>query len=87
MAVPPPPTFPFGVWPLEMRAETAAAFCDEPSVQAFNAKVARGIYPQPVRQKGCSPKWHFDTMSRAIGRRHGIRFETKPVRRNLEHLI
>lgn len=25
---------PFGSWPLEMRAETAAAYCDEPSVEA-----------------------------------------------------
>ena len=39
---------PLGSWPLEMRAETAAAYCDEPSVEAFLAKVARGIYPQPA---------------------------------------
>ena len=33
---------PHGSWPLEMRAETAAAYCDEPSVEAFLSKVAKG---------------------------------------------
>lgn len=41
---------PSGAWPLEMRAETAAAYCDEPSINAFLAKVDRGIYSQAVRQ-------------------------------------
>jgi hypothetical protein len=31
-------------WPREMRAGTAAAYCDEPSVEAFRAKVDKGIY-------------------------------------------
>ncbi len=36
-----------------MRADMAAAYVDEPSVEAFKAKVARGVYPAPVRAKGC----------------------------------
>ncbi|WP_166802235.1 hypothetical protein [Microvirga pakistanensis] len=42
-----PVSYPAGAWPLEMRAETAAAFCDEPSVEAFLKKVSRGVYCQP----------------------------------------
>ena len=61
-----------GVWPLEMRAEMAAAYCDEPSVEAFKAKVAKGVYPQPIRSKGSLPKWHRQKLSAAIARRHGL---------------
>jgi hypothetical protein len=55
-----------------MRAETAAAYCDEPSVEAFLAKVERGIYPQPARRQGCLPKWHRAKLDHEIGRRHNI---------------
>jgi hypothetical protein len=51
-----PATIPAGSWPLEMRAETAAAYCDEPSVDAFLAKVQRAIYSAPIRERGCLPK-------------------------------
>lgn len=64
--------YPPGAWPLEMRAETAAAYCDEPSVEAFLAKVEKGIYPQPARQQGCMPKWHRAKLDREIARRHNI---------------
>jgi len=67
-----PVTTPFGSWPLEMRAETAAAYCDEPSVDAFLAKVAKGIYPQPIRCKGSLPKWHRHKLDAVIARRHGL---------------
>jgi hypothetical protein len=60
-----PPTIPLGSWPLEMRAETAAACCDEPSVDAFIAKVQRGIYSVPAREKGC-----FEMASREARQRH-----------------
>lgn len=63
---------PLGSWPLEMRAETAAAYCDEPSVEAFLSKVAKGIYPPPVRCKGALPKWHRAKLDAAIARRHGL---------------
>jgi hypothetical protein len=65
-------TIPLGSWPLEMRAETAAAYCDEPSVDSFLAKVTKGIYPAPVRCKGAQPKWHRAKLDAAIARRHGL---------------
>jgi hypothetical protein len=61
-----------GSWPLEMRAETAAAYCDEPSVEAFLSKVAKGIYSQPAWQRGCLPKWHRVKLERDIARRHNL---------------
>ena len=64
--------YPPGCWPLEMRAEKAAAYCDEPSVEAFLLKVENGIYSQPARQHGCSPKWHRAKLDRDIARRHNI---------------
>jgi hypothetical protein len=81
------PFVPYGVWPLEMRAETAAAFCDEPSVEAFRAKVERGIYSQPRRQKGCLPKWHRERLTHDIALRHGLHHELPLARKNLEHLF
>lgn len=55
-----------------MRAETAAAYCDEPSVNAFLAKVARGDYPEAMRCKGSLPKWHRHKLDASIARRHGL---------------
>jgi hypothetical protein len=62
-----------------MRAETAAAYCDEPSVQAFLAKVAKGIYPPPIRSKGSLPKWHRLKLDSAIARRHGLQPERPEI--------
>jgi hypothetical protein len=59
-----------------MRAETAAAYCDEPSVEAFLSKVERGIYSQPARGQGCLPKWHRAKLDRDIARRHSIESPT-----------
>jgi hypothetical protein len=39
-----------------MRAETAAAYCDEVSVAAFRRKVG-SVYPPPVTRKGSRQKW------------------------------
>jgi hypothetical protein len=61
-----------GTWPIEMRAETAAAYCDEPSVEAFLSKVKRGAYPSPCRQRGMLPKWHRAKLDEAIALRHGL---------------
>jgi hypothetical protein len=55
-----------------MRAKTAAAYCDEPSVESFLEKVKRGIYSQPVRQDGCLPKWHRAKLDRDIAQRHHL---------------
>jgi hypothetical protein len=62
---------PNGSWPLEMRAETAAAYCDEPSVEAFLKKVPH-LYSEPARSKGSLPKWHRAKLDRDIARRHGL---------------
>lgn len=68
-----------GAWPVEMRAETAAAFCDEPSVDAFMKKVERGVYCQPKREPGCLPKWHRAKLEEAIANRHGLRMNDGEV--------
>ena len=39
-----------------MRAETAAAYCDEVSVAAFRRKVG-SVYPLPITRKGSRQKW------------------------------
>ena len=70
--MPRPVAIPVGAWPLEMRAERAAAYCDEPSVKAFLDKVTRGIYPEPRRERGALPKWHRHRLDASIARRHGL---------------
>jgi hypothetical protein len=81
------PVAPFPNWPLEMRAETAAAYCDEPSVEAFRAKVARGVYSQPARAKGLQDKWHRAKLDRDVARRHGLRSDGPPLAENITDLI
>ena len=76
-----------GSWPLEMRAETAAAYCDEPSVDAFLLKVGRGIYSPPARMKGCLPKWHRLKLDRDIARRHGLRFDNIALTEDVTELV
>ena len=80
-------SFPQGAWPLEMRAEKAAAYCDEPSVQAFLAKVDRGVYCRPIRERGCLPKWHRLKLDRDIARRHGLLIEGQELAESVEDLI
>lgn len=82
-----PVAFPHGAWPLEMRAETAAAYCDEPSVEAFLGKVGRGLYSQPTREKGCLPKWHRLKLDQDIARRHGLLSEAPVLAEDIRSLI
>ena len=82
-----PSVIPAGSWPLEMRAETAAAYCDEPSADAFLAKVQRGIYSAPTREKGCLPKWHRLKLERDIARRHGLQMSTISMTEDVTDLI
>jgi hypothetical protein len=82
-----PAIIPTGSWPQEMRSETAAAYCDEPSVNAFLAKVQKGIYSAPTREKGCLPKWHRSKLDRDIARRHRLRFENVAVTEDVTELI
>jgi len=79
--------YPLGAWPLEMRAETAAAYCDEPSTEAFLAKVSRGVYSQPARVKGSLPKWHRAKLDCDIARRHGLRLEGPALSEDVVELI
>jgi hypothetical protein len=74
-------------WPLEMRAETAALYCDEPSVDAFKTKVARGVYSDASRSPGMLPKWHRQKLDRDIARRHGLRVDGEAVVEDLTSLI
>jgi hypothetical protein len=76
-----------GCWPYEMRAETAAAYVDEPSVQAFLAKVEKGIYSPPRREPGCLPKWHRDKLDRDIARRHGLAGNSMPLAEDITELL
>jgi hypothetical protein len=78
---------PLGSWPLEMRSQTAAAYCDEPSVEAFLAKVDRGVYSEPIRQNGCLPKWHRLKLDRDIARRHGLPFDNVALTEDATELI
>jgi hypothetical protein len=62
-----------------MRAERAAAYCDEPSVKAFLRKVSRGTYPPPRREKGSLPKWHRHKLDAVIARRHRLRHDCPEI--------
>jgi hypothetical protein len=78
---------PSGSWPLEMRSETAAAYVDEPSVEAFLEKVHRGVYSAPIKEKGCLPKWHRQKLDRDIARRHGLQFNNVASAEDASELI
>src|SRR5262249_38879667 len=80
-------TIPVGSWPLEMRAEPAAAYCDDDSVDAFLAKVGRGVYSQPARRKGGLPKLHRLKLDQDIARRHGLRFDNVVLTEDVTELI
>jgi hypothetical protein len=79
--------FPSGAWPLEMRAATAAAYCDERSVEAFLSKVDRGIYSSPMREPGCLPKWHRHKLDRDIARRHSLTLQGFDLIEDITELI
>jgi hypothetical protein len=70
-----------------MRAETAAAYCDERSVEAFLAKVTKGVYSQPARAQGALAKWHRAKLDRDIARRHGLRFDGPALSEDVAELI
>ena len=76
-----------GRWPLEMRAETAAEYCDEPSVEAFKGKVKKKIYSQPIRGTGILPKWHRARLDQDIARRHGLHVDGVSLTEDLAGLI
>jgi hypothetical protein len=73
------PRYPQGpVWPEEMAADMAAAYVDEPSVAAFEAKVG-SIWPLPDRRRGSRRKWSRELLLRAVRERHGVSAEDQQV--------
>lgn len=70
-----------------MRAGTAAAYLDEPSVRSFLRKVDAGVYSQPVRSPGSSPKWHRSKLDFDVARRHGLRCHEPYDLQDLTELI
>lgn len=63
-------TTPTGTWPRLMRAETAARYVDEKSVEAFRRGVGT-IYPRPRKVAGKGDRWLKDDLDRAIDRLAG----------------
>jgi hypothetical protein len=59
-----------------MRAETAAAYVDEESVESFRRKVGT-LYPLPVKVEGGRQKWLREDLDQAIDRLAG-RIRTRP---------
>lgn len=57
-----------GQWPRLMRAETAAGYMDEVSVEAFLRKVP-SVYPKPISGKGERRKWDKEDLDRATALR------------------
>jgi hypothetical protein len=74
-------------WPMEMRADTAAEYCDEPSVEAFKSKVKKKIYSEPIRGTGILPKWHRAKLDQDIARRHGLHVDGVSFVEDLASLI
>jgi hypothetical protein len=60
-----PAVIPSGSWPRRMSAELAAAYCGEPSVEAFIARVGKE-YPCPRVQEGRRRLWLRDDHDKAI---------------------
>ena len=60
-----------GAWPRLMRAESAAAYVDEKSVESFRRSVGT-LYPEPVRISGKGDRWLRDDLDIAINRLIGV---------------
>ena len=52
-------------WPRLMSAATAAAYCDEASVESFRNSVGR-LWPRPLKIKGKHERWLKDDLDQAI---------------------
>jgi hypothetical protein len=70
-----------------MLSDTAAAFCDEPSVEAFLSKVKRKLYSAPAVLPGCLPKWHQQKLAADIARRHNLNFDISEIVEDATDLI
>ena len=54
-----------GPWPRLMRADTAAAYVDEKSVETFRRRVG-SVYPRPINVSGRGEVWLKDQLDAAI---------------------
>lgn len=52
-------------WPRLMRAETAAAYVDERSVDAFRRAIGK-LWPKPLRVRGKGERWLKEDLDAAI---------------------
>ena len=59
-----------GLWPRLMRAETAARYVDEKSVETFRRAVGT-IWPLPEKVPGKGDRWVKDAIDQAIDRLRG----------------
>jgi hypothetical protein len=50
-----------------MRAETAAAYVDEKSVESFRRSIGT-LYPEPFRVPGKGDRWLKDNLDQALSR-------------------
>ena len=66
----------YDAWPVQMRAETAAAFCDEPSIDAFRRSVGK-LYPRPYRVPGKGDRWSRGELEAALKRLRGKEAEVE----------
>ena len=57
-------------WPRLMRAQTAAAYVDEPSVDSFLRGVG-AMYPSPINVSGKGKRWLREDLDRTIDRLTG----------------
>jgi hypothetical protein len=53
-----------------MRAPTAAAYCDERSVEAFRRRIG-SVYPVPINVSGRGEVWLKDQLDAAIAKLNG----------------
>ena len=60
-----PSFIPPGSWPRRMAVELAAAYCGEPTVEAFKKRVGTE-YPQPRVNEGRRQLWLRDDLDRVI---------------------
>jgi hypothetical protein len=60
-----PAIIPAGSWPRRMGAELAAAYCGEPTADAFMSRVGKE-YPQPRVNEGRRRLWLRDDLDAAI---------------------
>ena len=64
------PAHNYSAWPDQMRAETAAAYCDEPSVDAFRRSVGK-LYPYPYKVPRKGDRWSRRELEAALRRLRG----------------